>query len=646
MGVRGLQTFLKKNEHLLADRTDVSDCSLVIDANNLLIRLYVGSALDRDGPDYRSDIYGGDLVSYGQLIREFFKNLEKCKITAVLVFDGSAVGKHALKNFIGSKERELYKRGLERFNRARLMSEFPVDDEIIMPQSMNVLFRNIATEFGIQRKQAPYEADQHIARIANELNCPVLTNDSDFFIYSLKRGFILLDSFDYKKPIVDSSGKSRIKCSIYSHEKLMRTMGSFNAENMPLLSILLGNDYVEADTFDRLLKSICNGHYGGQFVTMSFNHRRIANLLAWVRGKSLSESIDFVLKQVASANRDELEKIIRLLMESYRIETIDDFDVELGQIYPPNEAHSGASETPVQYLRKRMERHDLGAMALGMIFRETHYDHTVIDDLSLPSSSCVKYRPYSLALTLLRPNSSMKDIFDVYDRIKDYFGKHEVKPMETLENFGSLENITCYSMIALEPSAKMTILMDCFRFNSKEEDSITKIVSRVLAGSFVSEASLCFLLVKYIGLETKLAPTRQFVAALMLTLFYYAASSGNLNKQSLPDEDAYGRLLLCLSPHATTNNKITYDNKDRSLFRKIAHFVNQLLAAYKAYCLVNSLLDHVYHPPKQEQFFNGVLIYRLTKLLRLEEVTIEGLCNNLPVLEEVCESLTAQVVCS
>lgn len=662
MGVKGLQTFLKNNEQYLSTRINLSNTSLVIDANNLLCLLYTKFCLDGKHEQHRSDIYGGDLVFYGETVKQFFENLEKCNIVPILVFDGSVIGKKALKEFVASKEKEVYQRGLERFERAKRANEFSFDGDLLLPQTINIVFRNVANEAGVQRIQTPYEADAHIARVANELNCPVLTNDSDFIIYDLKQGFVMLDFFEYETPVTSSKpGEYSIKCALFSQARMSKTLPGFNKEIMPLLSILLGNDYVEAGTFDGVMRSICNRHYDGFFEARSFNHRRIANLLTWMRGRSLQESVDYILGLVHQVHRPKLEKLIKLFMRNYHIESVDDFDQELEQIYPSSKVDPKFAElgqTPVKFLRKHMEQDDLGSIALDMIFLNTHYNYSILDDYSLPSSSYIKFRPYSLALVLLRTQSLInlttyrrgveadRAAFHIYDRLHGEYTKLSIKQMEHLESFGPLLHLDCYSMITMEPALKRNMLMACFHFNTDEMSLMTDTVARALSGPFVEEAALCFILVKYIALETKLPPKSQFVDALLMTIFYYAALSGHINKEGIPNEGAFGKLLLILRPHTKSNNAMVYANKDQSIYRRIMHFISQLHCAYKAYCLINSLLDHAFQPPRTERFLNSTLVFRLTKLFRLREYTIQDLCVDMPTLIDICGAVQAQVHCA
>ena len=56
-----------------------------------------------------------------------------------------------------------------------------------------------------------YEADEVMVALANDLCAPVLSNDSDFFIFPLKNGFCRLDYFDHQHVRMDGSGKRFIR---------------------------------------------------------------------------------------------------------------------------------------------------------------------------------------------------------------------------------------------------------------------------------------------------------------------------------------------------------------------------------------------------------------------------------------------------
>lgn len=659
MGVRGLQTFLKNNPQL-SEKVELNNSRLVIDANNLLCCLYTNMCLSRDSPNYRNDLYGGDMVAYAEIVKKFFQNLDRCGIVPILVFDGSVIGKQSTKDQLVLKEQTIYKRGLEKFEASKNATEDPIEDRINMPMIINHVFKSVASDFGIQRIQTPYEADAHIARIANEVDCPVLTNDSDFIIYKLKRGFIMLDLFQHQTVVSSRDGKPSILGTVFSQTRLIKCMPGLRPENMALLSVLLGNDYIEAGSFDAVLQSICGRHYNGVLVTNTFHHRRIANILSWLRERTLNEAIEYITNQIRPISRQKIEHVIRVLLKSYKVEETDNFVLEIGEAFPTSladpQANSNPELMPAQYLRRLMEASDSNSLVLDVVLHNTHYNYPIIDDHQLPSSSFVKYRPLSVVVTLLRPRSysnlttyqrqvqSGKDSFLIYDRLKGEYAKMIIRPIDELDGFGSLEHLNCYTTITLEPALKKSLLMSTFRTTTDEMSLMTDILSQVFSKNMLQESCICLLLVKYIGIETKMSPKQQFVDALMLTMFFYAALSGQLSQNILQDPTKYGPLLLQLRPHSIKENGKRYE-ESQGIYRRIVHFISQLQCAYISYCMLNSLLNHVFQVPRYETFLNGTLIFRLTKLLRLGELKLDTICHGISPLLDACNSVRTLVQC-
>lgn len=74
-----------------------------------------------------------------------------------------------------------------------------------------------------------------IAALANHHKCPVLSSDSDFFIFKLEHGFIHFDCyFDEKE-----------NNSLFRVEKFMR---EFNLKECLLIPCVFGNDFIKSKT--------------------------------------------------------------------------------------------------------------------------------------------------------------------------------------------------------------------------------------------------------------------------------------------------------------------------------------------------------------------------------------------------------------
>ena len=91
------------------------------------------------------------------------------------------------------------------------------------------------------------EADQEIAHQANLLDCPVISSDSDFFIYDLKQGYIPLKHLDWR------SGS--IKARLFKSEKLSRHL-KIPKDLLPPLASLLGNDYISFEVLSPFYRAL------------------------------------------------------------------------------------------------------------------------------------------------------------------------------------------------------------------------------------------------------------------------------------------------------------------------------------------------------------------------------------------------------
>ena len=148
------------------------------------------------------------------------------------------------------------------------------------------------------------EADNEIASLASAWNCPVLSNDSDFFIFDIKGGYIPLSSFNWK-----SNG---LTANVFYREKLASHFG-IRAELVPLFASLAGNDYVSWDVLTEF-RSTLNRGKGARFTS-------IASMLSELPNSStMEEALDSALQVVLSQqSRDQLKQAIENSLQEYKI---------------------------------------------------------------------------------------------------------------------------------------------------------------------------------------------------------------------------------------------------------------------------------------------------------------------------------------
>ena len=101
--------------------------------------------------------------------------------------------------------------------------------------------------------QSILEADAYLAHIAIRLGCPVLSNDSDFFIFNVR--YIPLNSVE-EWDNSSAEGGGELICEEFDREKFLERFPLKDPEMLPLLAVLMGNDYVNPRIFDRIFEQI------------------------------------------------------------------------------------------------------------------------------------------------------------------------------------------------------------------------------------------------------------------------------------------------------------------------------------------------------------------------------------------------------
>ncbi|KAM9353572.1 single-strand DNA endonuclease ASTE1 [Symphorus nematophorus] len=225
MGVRGLVTFVESHGRIYRD-VRFRDSRLVIDGCNLLHLLYFDSGLDQN--------HGGEHAAFEDLIEKFITALRECGVAPYVVLDGGM-------DYTDKKMETIALRSEDRLKRAH---EAAVGgrQEGLLPQLAKIVFNQTLARLEVPLAQCYAEADQEIAALAKEWQCPVLSIDSDFYIFDLPGGLLPLTHFKWKA-LEQSGSKSYIPCKKYNTSSFCIY---FNIERqlLPTFAALAGNDYV------------------------------------------------------------------------------------------------------------------------------------------------------------------------------------------------------------------------------------------------------------------------------------------------------------------------------------------------------------------------------------------------------------------
>ena len=301
MGIPGLTHFLDTNNSVLED-VKLSDLNLIIDGSNVVHFLYYYYKT--------SHVFGGDYKVYAEGCRHFFETLQKCKVVPYVILDGAYHPKG--KKFSSSLNRIA--------KRATLANEIAKGGSgKVLPLLSADVFIEVLKDLGISCVFCNFEADYHIASLAALWKCPVLTNDSDFFIFDLPGGVILLDYLNVTLE-TDSNGSSYLNAQVFYSSNLAKWSGITEISMLPLFATLMGNDVVDGDIF----QPFCKKHdYFSKVpgVKLKKNERRkIPGLLKWLAMKrNYSSALDEVVFSFHADRQKSIRELVEKSVGSYTV---------------------------------------------------------------------------------------------------------------------------------------------------------------------------------------------------------------------------------------------------------------------------------------------------------------------------------------
>ncbi|XP_072936534.1 protein asteroid-like [Epargyreus clarus] len=297
MGVRGLTTYINYNQDIFMQQYFLRDCFLVIDGNSLCAQLY------RTLNGFSA--FGGDYDKYAAHTKTFFKYLRKCNVTPFVIFDGSYVVK---------KLKTAYSRLRSKISGASRLDPVTQDSLQIFPYLLRYVFKEVLNELNIPYTICEFEADDEIAAMARHLQCPVLSYDSDFFIYNVL--YIPFNTVEIKpKPIEHNGTKVHaIHCKLYTVKGLCDHFGGLKEELLPLLATLLGNDYAEKKVFRKFFSQL---KLQKSRKRKNEQQRCIHAMFNWLKNETLDSAIEKILGRLKKHQKNKIHLIITRSIDSY-----------------------------------------------------------------------------------------------------------------------------------------------------------------------------------------------------------------------------------------------------------------------------------------------------------------------------------------
>ena len=225
MGIPGLDTYIKRvdRQKRAWKHQQKIEGALVIDGSQLCYHFYRSKRLDV--------INGGQYPEFYKKVSNFFQKLQQSGIVPHVVFEGIDKGQKLTDEYILKRKEDRYMT-----NQRELKTRVSVTG---LTQLAFTTLCNVLTDLNINFYVADGEGDEACVRIAKFLNCPVLSNDSDYYLFDIPNGYSQLSEFE------PPDRPSRALADVYYRDLFVREVLRFCDGNLLyLIPSLLGNGIV------------------------------------------------------------------------------------------------------------------------------------------------------------------------------------------------------------------------------------------------------------------------------------------------------------------------------------------------------------------------------------------------------------------
>ena len=305
MGISGLTTFVDANPHLLTDH-QLRDTAVIVDGNNLYHFLYYY---------FRVPVrYGGDYDTFDACVQYFFRTLAACHVTPYVVFDGGYDADNR-------KLPTVLRRARDRCAMAGSLAAGGRGK--VLPILAQETFRFALDRLGVAHVTCDSEADEEIAALANHFRCPVMSNDSDFYVYDLVGGFIVFDYINLQlRHLANESGDAAhyLAVQIYYVDTLLAKFAAMERRMVALFATLQGTDVIERRHFLPFLSATKLPAAGRTMTGAKFAAPKepMLRLLLWLEQTgSFDAAVRVVMTHTPVTQRSHVESLLKASVRSY-----------------------------------------------------------------------------------------------------------------------------------------------------------------------------------------------------------------------------------------------------------------------------------------------------------------------------------------
>ncbi|KAG1936622.1 protein asteroid [Pimephales promelas] len=540
-------------------------------------------------------MHGGDYDAFEKLVIQFFENLAACDISPYVVLDGGA--DHTDKKF----DTEM-KRKQQRLKEAYALSMG--NKGRLLPTLIKNVFRQLLHKLKVPLVQCLEEADWEIAALAKEWNCPVLSNDSDFYIFNLRAGVLPSAHFHWKKVKLDKRTNKKIIQA--KHFTLGKFCASFkiNPDLLPVFASILGNDYVK-------LRNIKYPNWEKYSVT-GMENPRIDGMLNWLsQFPGPEEAVSALLKFTNKNEKAMVQEELLMGINEYKLTS-----GALAQFFKSKVIPRSVLTGPLQVLPKWTLRPLLEGRMSSSVF-DVLVNQRVsltpqVENFQLPSSSEIS-RPirqviYGLLLLGGQQTANKQALADkaVPGTSKCYVEEYSREQLTV-----SSQNVEAIQTKVMEGLQLETLYKEPHEVRLQVFLDTLGVSSAMMKG-IPHALQLQMFVTRYWLVNTQPQPCQVHLWGLLLGMV-----NGTLSRTPKTDSD----MLLRLKILQTGRGKIYLEDE-------AAHLYSQWQSCLKWSLNLNRLLSDPLFEPECARLYRGTLVHQAVEELRrgiaLESLLMRG----------------------
>ncbi|XP_077982892.1 single-strand DNA endonuclease ASTE1-like [Glandiceps talaboti] len=561
---RGLTTFITNNSSCLQSH-ELHDTRVVMDGKWLAHWFFFNTEVDFT--------HGGDYKEYAVECTQFFQSFQRCNITPYVLLDGA--------DYLDDKKfGTLMDRAQQKVDRSFDITQG--GDKGLRPMFAMNVFIQVLNQLNIHLAVCDFEADDEIVNLANAFNCPVIGEDSDFFIFDVRGGYIPMKYLKWKES--NAEGSKSMRCEIYTLKEFCNEF-KLQKEMLPILSILLGNDFIPREVFDDLY----HGKIKRQVNIPPAEGVRVRRTIAWLAKQRSVHQVTSLMIRSVSYSEPDIEAKINDSIELYRTTNAS----KLEKYFQNKSNMVEIPRCPLpEWALGSYRKGSLSPSVINVRYQRKTFINACIEDIRQPSCSNVSLpiRQVIYGILLQRDESSEEgDIeegavaslydqnvvteIDRKDRRKEITEK-VVTVVSELENYGQLPAL--FAVASLDEADKKKLMMEVLDVNTDVVEGLSEDLQLPIAITMYW--------------KKKAIPE---VSKHILRVLLLGMAIGHFG-----DETTEAEVENLDPPPAPM---------DLEMVQALAQWQNSMYFGLQ----LNSLLNQAYPIPDVTQLYNGTLLHRL-----------------------------------